>query len=101
MKIWLILFALPLAAATDGPTILSTRCGQCHGESTAMSGLKVTSADNLLKGGHRGPALIPGKSNESLLYKAVAHIGNVVMPPGGTLSPDEVAAIKTWIDGGA
>ena len=101
MKIAIILFALPLAAATDGPTILSTRCGQCHGESTAMSGLKVTSADNLLKGGHRGPALIPGKSNESLLYKAVAHIGNVVMPPGGTLSPDEVAAIKTWIGGGA
>ena len=101
MKIWLILFALPLAAATDGPTILSTRCGQCHGESGAMSGLKITSRDNLIKGGRRGPALIPGKSAESLLYTAITHTGSVSMPPGGSLSPDETAAIKAWIDGGA
>ena len=44
---------------------------------------------------------MPGKSSASLLYKAVAHIGDVSMPPGGALSADDVSAIKEWIDGGA
>ena len=88
-------------AANDAPAILQQKCGQCHGASSGMSGLKVTSRENLLKGGSRGAALIPGKSADSLLYKVVAHIGDVSMPPGGALPPDEVAAIKTWIDAGA
>ncbi|HWE05219.1 MAG TPA: DUF1549 domain-containing protein, partial [Rhizomicrobium sp.] len=100
-------FLLPLVAsacvfaATDTPALLQQKCGSCHGTSSGMSGLKVTSRDNLLKGGSRGPALVPGKSADSLLYKAVAHIGDVSMPPNGALTADEVGAIKTWIDGGA
>ena len=88
-------------AAPDAAAILQQKCGQCHGASSGMSGLKVNSRENLLKGGSRGAALIPGKSADSLLYKAVAHIGDVSMPPGGALPPDEVAAIKAWIDAGA
>ena len=85
----------------DAPAILQQKCAQCHGVSSGMSGLRVTSRENLLKGGNRGAALMPGKSADSLLYKAVAHLGDVSMPPGGILPPDEVAAIKTWIDAGA
>jgi hypothetical protein len=97
----LIILTAPLSAAPDALTILRTRCAQCHGESSGISGLKVTTRENLLKGGSRGPALIPGKSSESLLYKAVAHIGDVTMPPGGALTTEEVTAIKDWIDSGA
>jgi hypothetical protein len=96
-----LVLAAPLAAAPDGPTVLRTRCAQCHGDSSGMSGLKVTTRENLLKGGSRGTAVVPGKASESLLYKAVAHIGDVSMPPGGALAADEIAAIKDWIDGGA
>ena len=96
-----ILTCLPAFAAADAPAILQQKCGQCHGASSGMSGLKITSRENLLKGGNRGPALVPGKSSESLVYKAVAHQGDVQMPPGGQLPADEIAAIKEWIDGGA
>jgi hypothetical protein len=95
------LLASPLAAAPDGPDLLRARCAQCHGDSSGISGLKVTTRDNLLRGGSRGPALVPGKSSESLLYKAVAHIGDLSMPPGNALAPEEIAAIKDWIDAGA
>jgi len=56
-----------------------------------------------LKGGSRGPAIVPGKSAESLLYKAVSGSGEVLrMPPvGGGLAAPEIALIKEWLDSGA
>jgi hypothetical protein len=90
-----------LLAASDGPSILAARCSQCHGDSSGISGLKVTSRENLLKGGSRGPALVPGKASESSIYKAVAHIGDIAMPPGNPLPAEDVAALKNWIDSGA
>ncbi len=88
-------------AAENVPALLQQKCGACHGGSSGMSGLKVTARETLLKGGSRGPAIVPGKSSESLLYKAVAHVGDLSMPPTGSLSPNEVSAIKEWIDAGA
>ncbi len=67
-----------------------------------MSGLNVESREALLKGGSRGPALVPGKASESLLYRAAAREGDVKMPPGNkTLADDDLAAIRQWIDSGA
>src|SRR5579884_3318296 len=68
-------------AAENVPALLQQKCGACHGGSSGMSGLKVTARETLLKGGSRGPAIVPGKSSESLLYKAVAHVGDLSMPP--------------------
>jgi hypothetical protein len=102
-----ILLALALCAASTAAdsaaavTLLQQKCAACHGESSGMSGLKVVSREALLKGGNRGPAVIPNKSAESLLYKAVAHTGDLSMPPGGTLKPEELQVLKDWIDAGA
>ena len=52
--------------------ILSEHCLSCHG-AAQMSGLDLSRRDTLLKGGSRGPALVPGKAEESLLFQAVAH----------------------------
>ena len=38
----------------------------------------------MLKGGKRGPAVVPGNADESLLYKAVKRDGDLQMPPGKT-----------------
>ncbi len=105
-KIGLPLLLLPaLASAAGTPeaavAILQQRCGQCHGDSSGMSGLKVTSRENVLKGGSRGASIVPGKAAESLLYKAVAHTGDLAMPPGGALSAEDTSTIKEWIDSGA
>ena len=111
MKNWtlagmtLILLTSPAAlaggAADRTADILQQRCSQCHGDTSGMSGLKVTTREGLVRGGSRGASLVPGKAAESLLYRAVARTGELKMPPGAALAPEEVAAIREWIDGGA
>src|SRR5206468_8284161 len=57
----------------------------------------------LLRGGRRGAALVPGKAEQSLLYQAAAHQGELKMPPGSKspLPADELMVLKKWIDEGA
>jgi hypothetical protein len=67
-----------------------------------MSGLSLATREGMLAGGKRGPAIVPGRSAESLLYKAVAHLGELSMPPAGKpLTHEQVAIIGKWIDAGA
>lgn len=80
--------------------VLIARCVSCHGPTQQLSSLRVDSREVLLKGGNRGPALVPGDANLSLLAKAVRHEG-LKMPLGGKLSADEIAAIEKWINLGA
>jgi hypothetical protein len=67
-----------------------------------MSGLSLESLQGMMAGGKRGPALIPGKASESLLYKAAARDGDLKMPPGNkTLSAADLLVLRQWIDAGA
>ena len=44
-----------------------------------MSGLRFSSRETLLRGGTRGPAVVPGNSAASLLIGAVEHKGKLAM----------------------
>src|SRR4051794_22753843 len=50
--------------------VLANRCYVCH-SSTPMGGLAVNSRAAMLKGGATGPAVVPGKPDDSLLIQAV------------------------------
>src|SRR5258708_3381845 len=91
-----------LASGQDGAqAIFENHCVSCHG-TAPMSGLDLRQRDTILKGGKRGPALVPGKPDDSLLYHAVTRQGNLQMPPGKqALPPDEVARLRSWIEAGA
>src|SRR4051812_10967318 len=81
-------------------TVLDTKCAACHGPAK-MSDLDVRDRATLLKGGKRGPAIVPGKADDSLLYKAVRREGELQMPPGKTpLTAAEIDSIRTWINSG-
>src|SRR2546428_2748126 len=80
--------------------LLVARCVSCHGASQQFSSLRVDSREALLRGGNRGPAIVPGDPQLSLLAKAVRHEG-LNMPVGGKLEPAEIAAIEKWITLGA
>src|SRR5713101_2737423 len=80
--------------------LLIARCATCHGASQQFSSLRVDSREALLRGGNRGPAIVPGDAQLSLLAKAVRHEG-LKMPVGGKLEPGEIAAIEKWINLGA
>jgi hypothetical protein len=73
----------------------------CHG-AARTSGLDVRDRTTILKGGKRGPAIVPGKAEESLLYNAVRREGELKMPPGkDPLTAVEVNVIREWINSGA
>ena len=79
--------ALADSTPAQAVALIEKRCGQCHGDQTAASGLRLVGREQLLKGGNRGPAVKPGSPADSLLFQAVSHIGKVAMPPTGRLDP--------------
>ena len=73
--------------------LLVKQCISCHGPAQQFSSLRVDSREALLKGGNRGPAIVPGDPTLSLFAKAVRHEG-LKMPMGSRLAPEEIAAIE-------
>ena len=88
--------------ADDALAILEKNCVACHG-AAQMSGLDLRQREALLKGGARGPGVEPGNPDESLLYRAAAHIGELVMPPGSKepLPTADLEILSKWIRQGA
>ncbi|MFN0018663.1 MAG: PSD1 and planctomycete cytochrome C domain-containing protein [Pirellulaceae bacterium] len=86
--------------------ILLLRCTACHGRNKQEGALDLRTRDSILKGGKSGPAIVPGKSMESLLVKRVAA---EEMPPHKRLieaavkpmEPEELKKIEAWIVQGA
>ncbi len=78
-------------------------CVSCHNSESKRGGFRMDSARAMLKGGNSGPAVLPGKSSDSLIIHAVTGKENVEqMPPkGAKLSKDEISLLRSWIDSGA
>ena len=61
--------------------LLIKHCFECHGRSDVESGLRVDSREALLTGGDNGPAILPGRADQSLLIQALRHTHDIKMPP--------------------
>jgi mono/diheme cytochrome c family protein len=82
--------------------VLVERCVKCHGGEKVRGGLKLTSGPELRRGGDTGPVVAPGKPDDSLLIKAVRYTNpDLKMPPAGKLTPEQIAALETWVRMGA
>ena len=89
-------------------TILGPKCGVCHGKRQQEGGLDLRTHAAMLKGGKSGPAIVPGKPDESLLIKRM-EAGE--MPPNlwanqlaFFLTPPtsgELERVRQWIAAGA
>jgi uncharacterized membrane protein len=88
--------------ATQVLPVIETRCLRCHSGPKPKAGLYQTTVASLLKGGRTGPAIVPGRPDESLMFQRItAKSDDDVMPPDGRLSADQIAAIERWIREGA
>jgi mono/diheme cytochrome c family protein len=87
--------------ATKIKPVLDGQCLRCHGSSLPRGGLRVDSREALLQGGGRGPAIVPGYPEQSLLIEAVQQIGELKMPRKGKLSDEEIQALTDWVKVGA
>jgi hypothetical protein len=80
--------------------LLAENCYSCHGEKKQKGGLRLDSLESILAGGGSGPAVVPGKADESLLVEAINYDG-LEMPPDARLIPEKVAVLTRWVSLGA
>jgi len=111
-SVWLsVSLASPLqtAHAASTPTfssdiapILQKNCLACHSSAAKMGGFVMESYDLLMKGGKDGPAIVPGKSEQSRLVQMLEGKVQPRMPFGtDPLPATEIAVLKAWIEAGA
>ncbi|MDE0735582.1 MAG: PSD1 and planctomycete cytochrome C domain-containing protein [Pirellulaceae bacterium] len=86
--------------------IVLLRCTACHGPQRQDGGLDLRTRAAMLKGGQSGPALVPGKPDESLM---IQRIKSEACPPQELLLTffvqrppvTEVEQLRKWIAAGA
>jgi Protein of unknown function (DUF1549)/Protein of unknown function (DUF1553)/Planctomycete cytochrome C len=81
--------------------LLVASCSECHGEEKQSNELRLDSREAILKGGEHGPAIVPGKPDNSLLIEAVRQSGELEMPPDGKLADHQIAILEHWVEIGA
>jgi hypothetical protein len=80
------------------------KCYVCHSSKmpAPKGSLVLDTKAGLLKGGSRGPAIVPGKPDESMLLGAIDGSDPfMVMPPTGKLPDSVIKDFERWIAGGA
>ena len=85
--------------------MLVKHCYECHSVGAAAKkklkgGLLLDSREASRKGGESGPAVVPGKPDESLLVSALKQDA-FKMPPTGKLDDELIAHFEKWIEMGA
>ena len=80
--------------------LLAKHCFECHGPKKQHAELRLDIHARVLEGGESGPAVVPGKPDESLLIEAVRR-ESFEMPPEEELTADQVAILVEWVQRGA
>jgi formate dehydrogenase gamma subunit len=80
----------------DFAPIMDQRCTTCHNPERLTSGLDLTSYEGAVAGGSRGPGIVPGDPDGSVVYQ-ILEPGDHVM----TFRTSELAALRSWISAGA
>ncbi len=80
--------------------VLAESCAGCHNAAKTKAGLRLDSLAAALAGGDSGPAIVPGKPDESPLIAAIRYQGPE-MPPKGKLPRRQVEALTQWVKMGA
>jgi hypothetical protein len=83
--------------------VLAEHCYKCHSAQAdkLKGGLLLDSRAGIREGGESGPAVVPGKVQESLLLKALRYQDDLKMPPKGKLPGAVVADFVRWVAMGA
>jgi len=81
--------------------ILANNCFGCHTNSQ-LGGLRLDTLDGMKKGGKRGPAIVAGDPEKSLLIRAVRQTDpDLKMPYGSKLKASEISDLEAWVKAGA
>ena len=81
--------------------VLNENCIACHSPAKHKGDLVLSSLASATRGGKNGPAVVPGKPDESQLLKLILPGADPHMPPKGQLAPEDIAALNAWVAAGA
>lgn len=82
--------------------ILYENCFECHSDKKQEGGLRADRIAHLIKGGDTGPAILPGKPDESELVLAIRYDADgYQMPPKGKLDQEQIDILTRWVKEGA
>jgi len=83
--------------------ILARRCLACHSHAAGQieGNLALDWKSGWATGGDRGPAILPGSPDESLLIRAVRHVDADLKMPDDKLPDEEIAILEAWVRDGA
>ncbi len=76
--------------------ILEQHCFKCHGGRASKGGLRLTSQENIRRGGDTGPAVSHDDPADSLLLRAINY-EDYEMPPSGKLPAAQIAILARWV----
>ncbi len=107
LAFWLLLCAVQIGGAAGADALWTSKiqplfdvnCVKCHGVMQQKSGLELDTFDMLIKGGDDGKVVVPGKPQESLLFKNIAPDAEQHMPPKKQLTEAEQKLLHDWIAG--
>lgn len=82
--------------------VLKARCYACHGSLKQEAGLRLDTAELLLKGSSNGSIVNHDAADQSLLLKRVnAPVDEGRMPPEGEpLTDDQIRSLQRWVESG-
>ena len=82
--------------------VLEEHCYSCHSAAanSIKGGLRLDTRSAIRRGGESGPAVVPGKVEESLLLAALRYEG-LEMPPNAKLPNEVIQDFIKWIESGA
>jgi hypothetical protein len=82
--------------------VLVENCFKCHADKKPKGGLRLDSRAGLLTGGNQGPAIVPGRPENSLLIQAIGYDSDELkMPPSKKLAKEHIETLTAWVKMGA
>ena len=98
--------AAPVTEAEVMASILGAKCLPCHGRRRQYADLDLRTREGLFRGGKSGPAIVPGRPDESLLVRRI--VAQEMPPPElqeqfsvRGLTSEELEKLREWIAAGA
>jgi hypothetical protein len=89
--------------AKDIQPIIKSTCVECHNPKKVKGKLRLDNKADAMKGGKEGKDIVPGKADDSLMYKLlIAKDPDDRMPQDkDPLPAAQIEKIKQWINQGA
>ena len=81
--------------------LLKETCQRCHNDKDRKGKLILLTRQAALTGGASGPALVPGRPQDSPIYLAISGELEPMMPPQEELEEAVIEAVRKWIATGA